>query len=51
MTSYEAYTPARPAPVRTFSHRDMAEKYQERMAAIGAQITIKRVRTDRRLVA
>lgn len=46
--SFEAYIASSPRPVFTFSHRDLAERYRERMEALGASVTIKTARVQRR---
>lgn len=49
-TSWEAYTPVRPTPVRTFSNKDLAERYRDNMALLGTEITLKVARLERRKV-
>jgi hypothetical protein len=48
MRTWEAYTPVSDRPVRTFSDKDLAEAYRDRMAALGTVITVKKARIDRR---
>ncbi len=47
MSGWEAYN-CFGKIVRTFGSKDQAEAYRDRMAAIGADITLKRAVTQRR---
>lgn len=47
-TDFHAFTPASVRPVMTFGTRDQAERYRDRMAAIGCQVTLKRASVVRR---
>lgn len=48
MRTFEAFIGNSPRPVFTFSHRDLAEAYRERMRALGTEVTIKRSTIQRR---